>query len=175
MVNRSKYLFLGLLAMAMTPVRAQTSAAALSAPSLSFRYEPVAPSPTLAKGKADRRVTGDSLTLVVRVELREGWHINSAKPLDDYLVPTSLEIQAQGTRFGQPHFPEPVLLHSKVMGGDLSLYTESFEVAVPAKRLPRVPSIAPKAEAPAVTRVTLHYQACNDSMCLPPRSITVEN
>jgi len=175
MGNRSNYLLLGILTLAIMPGRAQNSAAALSAPSLSFRYEPVPPSATPAKGAAGSPLTGDSLDLVVRVELREGWHINSAKPLDDYLVPTSLEVKAQGIRFGKPLFPEPVMLHSKVMGGDLSLYTESFEVTIPAKRLSRVPSIAPKAEAPGVTRVTLHYQACNDSMCLPPKSITVEN
>jgi hypothetical protein len=135
------------------------------APKVSFHYQ--------AGGQAkpaNRPPEGFPRDLIVHVEIQEGWHINSEAPLDSFLVPTTLDIKAEGLVFGRPEFPKPELKHSDVMGGDLSLYTGAFDVRVPAT--PRDPSV--KTLPTPRTRVTLNYQACNNSMCLPPKSVTVE-
>ncbi len=155
---------------AVLPIAAQTGSSQ-AVPKVTFSYLAAPDHPAQTKAKPG----ADSLTLNVRVELQDGWHINSETPLDSFLVPTTLEIHSEGIIFGKPRFPQPMVQHNKVMG-DLSLYTGTFNVQVPAKRSKKsAPATSP---APAVpigrTRVTLSYQACNNSMCLPPKSITVE-
>jgi hypothetical protein len=134
------------------------------APRLSFVYL----APPAHAGQPKSKASGDSLTLNVRIEVAEGWHINSDAPLDEFLVPTRLEIKSEGAEFGKPRYPRPEIQHNAVMG-DLSLFSGAFDVQVPAKRMGK-----PSADAPR-TSVTLHYQSCNNSMCLPPKSITVEH
>jgi hypothetical protein len=151
----------GMALFAVPPARAQT-ASSQAAPKVSFTYLTPPSHPAQPKSKA----AGDSLTLNVHVELAEGWHINSEAPLDSFLVPTTLDLKADGIEFGKPRFPQPMIQANKVMG-DLSLYTGIFDVQVPAKR---VRKSAPGGR----TRVTLNYQSCNNTMCLPPKSITVE-
>jgi hypothetical protein len=148
----------------LAPLGAHAQAASgHPAPRLSFAYLAPAAHPAQPKSKP----SGDSLTLNVRIEIAEGWHINSDAPMDEFLVPTRLEIKSEGAEFGKPRYPRPEILHNAVMG-DLSLFSGAFDVQVPAKRAGKPSAAAPR------TSVTLHYQSCNNSMCLPPKSITVE-
>jgi hypothetical protein len=149
-------------ALAWAPAVAQ--APSQPVPKVSFRYEQALP----AKAPAPRG-------LIVRVELAEGWHINSEAPLDSFLVPTALEAQAEGLAFGKPKFPEPVKQYSQVMGGDMSLYTGTFEVAVPVSKQPASGAPAAKGPPHPRTRVSFRYQSCNNSMCLPPKTIIAED
>jgi DsbC/DsbD-like thiol-disulfide interchange protein len=150
---------------AAAPAMAQ-SASAQSTPKLSFSWLTPPGHPAASKSRSG----GDSLTLNVHIELAEGWHINSEAPLDSFLVPTSLELKSEppeAIAFGKPRYPQPMIQHNKVMG-DLSLFTGAFDVQVPAK-------VSGKGVTrPGRTRVTLNYQSCNNTMCLPPKSITVE-
>lgn len=127
-----------------------------------------APAPRLSLQYLPAAVSADSLILKVAVALPPGWHLNSATPLDSFLVPTRLEASGTGLAFGKPRFPEPVLEYSQVMGGNVSLYTGDFEVSVPVRKQSR----NPKTYSLASTQVTLRYQACNNSMCLPPKTVT---
>lgn len=164
---------------AVLPIAAQTGSSQ-AVPKVTFSYLAAPDHPAQAKAKPG----SDSLTLNVRVELQDGWHINSEAPLDSFLVPTTLDIQSDGIKFGKPRFPQAMIQQNKVMG-DLSLFTGIFNVQVPAKRVkkstqaaspaPAVPGgVSPVTALSGRTRVTLNYQACNNSMCLPPKSITVE-
>jgi hypothetical protein len=134
-------------------------------PKVSFRYEQILPATAFAPRG-----------LIVHVELGEGWHINSDAPSDSFLVATTLEVKADGLKFGKPKFPEPVKQFSQAMGEDVLLFTGAFDVAVPTAH-----AATPGAKAPAMkdeihphTRVTLNYQACNNYMCYPPKSVTAE-
>ena len=40
----------------------------------------------------DKVYKGTEFKLAVKVSVAEGWHINSDKPYDDYLIPTELTI-----------------------------------------------------------------------------------
>lgn len=111
----------------------------------------------------------DSLTLRMRVELPSGWHINSEAPPDSFLVPTKVDAEAKGIPFGKPVFPAPQLVFSTAMGEKLPLYSGAFEVEIPVRRhAGDLPKTLP------ATRATLHYQACNDAMCLPPKDVTAD-
>jgi hypothetical protein len=132
-------------------------------PKLSLRYvENLAPSHGPTKKAAKPKI--DSLVLEVRVELPAGWHINSEAPPDSFLVPTRVEASADGILFGKPRFPQPEMVFSSAMGEKIPLYSGVFTIQIPAQRQQEMP----------VTRVTLYYQACNDSMCLPPKEVSAE-
>jgi hypothetical protein len=80
--------------------------------------------------------------------------------------------------FAKPIYPKPELQHSQLMGGDLALFTGAFDIRIPCAvdgngtGQGKGPSSRPG--APPRTSVTLNYQSCNNSMCLPPKSITVD-
>ena len=152
------------LALASHSAGAQTPSSQ-PVPRVSFRYEQVhAAGGTPKPG------------IVIHVELQPGWHINSEAPLDSFLVPTTVEAQAEGMEFGAPIYPPAVRQHSEVMGGDLALFTGAFDISIPAQR-PAASGMKGKTAAkqpPPRTRVTLNYQACNNAMCYPPKAVTVE-
>ncbi|HLP40529.1 MAG TPA: protein-disulfide reductase DsbD domain-containing protein, partial [Fibrobacteria bacterium] len=111
---------------------------------------------------------GDSLALRVKVDLPQGWYINSHAPLDSFLVPTRLEASAPGLAFGFPRWPKPIVEHSDAMAGDMSLFKQDFEAVI--KAAPPA-SAGPAGKAPPV-RVTLHYQSCDGTMCWPPKAVS---
>ena len=161
----SSYRWLAALGLFAALTAMAQSASAPSVPKVSLAYL----APPAHPGAPAAKAAGDSLLLNVHIELAEGWHINSDAPLDSFLVPTSLELKSlppDALAFGKPRYPQPMIQRNAVMG-DLSLFTGSFDVQVPARK-------AKGAARPARTRVTLHYQSCNNTMCLPPKSITVE-
>lgn len=133
-------------------------------PKISFTYQKSTPSSDSVKGPSKK----DSLILAVHIEIQEGWHINSDTPLDSFLVATTVVAKSKGIDFGKPQYPKPHIQFSKVMGGDLSLFTGAFDVMLPAKLEKGFKG------SPEQTIVTLNYQACNNSMCLPPRTVSVE-
>lgn len=128
-------------------------------PALSFRYA---------------ETTGDSSrpALQVRVEIAPGWHINSDAPLDEFLVPTAVQAEAEGVEFGPPRFPPPERVHSAAAGGDMLLLSGAFDVALPVLKRP-APGKKREAAWPR-TKVTLRYQACDHATCFPPKEVSVE-
>jgi thiol:disulfide interchange protein DsbD len=136
--------------------------AAAPAPAQAPSRQPV-PKVSFAFGKAQDK----QLYLDVEVELAPGWHINSTKPLDEFLVPTSLQVQSEGFEFAEQHWPKPDSVHSPAAGGYMSLYSGRFTVRIEAK--PRKGK-----SAPGPAKVTLHYQSCDNATCFPPKSVTVE-
>jgi len=111
--------------------------------------------------------------LVVHVEIAPGWHINSNAPLDEFLVPTTIAAGAEGVEFGKPKFPPPEKAHSDAMGGDMLLYSGTFEAEVPVLRK-TAPKPGAGAQAWPRTRVTLKYQACDHATCYAPKEVSVE-
>jgi thiol:disulfide interchange protein DsbD len=103
-------------------------------------------------------------TLVVRAKIEPGWHVNSHKPSDDYLIATEVKLDsAEGVRFGEARYPEGKLLKFAFSDKPLSVYAEEFAVEVPVEwsAAGPVPAIAGSVE----------FQSCNDTQCLAPASV----
>lgn len=110
---------------------------------------------------------GATATVPVRVRLREGYHVNSDKPSDQYLIPLTLK-WTEGVITGpQVAFPKPAMQKFEFSEKPLSVYDGEFALTSTFK-------VAPSAPA-GLTKLAgkLRYQACNDRMCLPPRTVDV--
>jgi len=112
---------------------------------------------TVTAGKASE------VTLHFRVA--EGLHINSNKPKDDFLIPTTFSIpDGIGVRLENAAYPagKDFTLASDP-GNKLSVYVDEFAiqtriVAEPGNHL---------------VEAKLHFQACDKNICLPPKTIPV--
>lgn len=112
---------------------------------------------------------GHEFQVAVQAEIAEGFHVNSHTPSDAYLIPTTLTatlpngfqlvdtLYPQGKLVTFPFSPEKPL---SVYAGKIIL------------RL-RISALAGAPLGPTTIPLTLRYQACNDSTCLPPVNIPV--
>ena len=114
---------------------------------------------------------GDSTQLIVNVSLPEGWHIQSYAPLDSFLIPTRVHAEGPGLEFGTPIYPKPVEEDFPALGGKVALFQGSFDIRVPVKKASRKTGVA----ALKAVKVSLRYQACNNTQCLPPREIVASS
>jgi Disulphide bond corrector protein DsbC. len=108
--------------------------------------------------------TGESkLTL----QLRPGFHVNSNTPSDDYLIPLKITWAAGPLQVVEVTYPKPKMEKYSFSEKPISVFSGDFVVVTKFK----APSDAP-AGTVAVTG-KLRYQACNDTMCFPPKTIEV--
>jgi len=98
---------------------------------------------------------------VVTATIENGWHIQSAHPLDTFAIPTTLSVDG----LVQADYPPHEVKSFTFSGGTkLAVYEGTIKIPFTAKL---------KSGATTVT-ASLHYQACNDKVCLPPRTATTE-
>lgn len=111
---------------------------------------------------------GRTVLLDVIARIADGWHINSARPLGDYYIPTRMEITTPAhVTAGAIIYPEARLVTLAFAGAEkLSVFTGTVEFRVP---LTASAEFSNGVGTPA--KIELHYQACNDAQCLRPSSI----
>lgn len=107
------------------------------------------------------------VTAKVSVQLRNGFHVNSHAPNDEYLIPLRLTWDAAPLEVLAIEFPKPVLEHYEFSQKPVSVFTGDFDILTRFK----VPANAPLGLGSLTGKV--RYQACNNSMCLPPKTVTV--
>lgn len=103
----------------------------------------------------------------VHAQLREGYHVNSNTPAEDYLIPLKLTWNATPLEVISVEYPAPKLEKYPFSAKPLSVFSGDFDITTKFK----VPANAPN--GPAILTGKLRYQACTDRMCLPPKTIEV--
>jgi hypothetical protein len=122
----------------------------------------IAPQPTV---KVKR---GTPATITLKVSLPSGFHANSDKPTDPNLIPLALKWTSGPLQGAAITYPKPQLEEYGFTGGKkISVVTGNFDVVTKFK----VPASA--TSGMAAETGTLRYQACNDRMCFPPKSVPV--
>jgi thiol:disulfide interchange protein DsbD len=107
--------------------------------------------------------SGDDVRGTVTAAIAGGWHINSVKPLDDFVIPSELKLE--NADLVKADFPPHELKDFTFSGGKkLAVYEGTIAIPFEAKLKPGATAI----------KVTLRYQACNDSVCLPPKSVSAD-
>jgi hypothetical protein len=108
---------------------------------------------------------GKSTALALHFRIRENLHINSHTPHAEYLIPTVFSIpESSGVRLASAIYPAGADFTLPADPSEkLSVYTGEFTidariVATPGDHL---------------VEAKLHYQACDQNACMPPKTITV--
>lgn len=110
---------------------------------------------------------GQEFEVAVVADIARGFHMNSHKPSDEYLIPTTLTPQLPaGLELKDTIYPNGRLeKFSFSPNKPLDVYTGSVTLRL------RILAAAGAALGPATIPITLRYQACNDAACLPPVKI----
>lgn len=109
---------------------------------------------------------GKPQTVNLRFRVDPGFHINSHKPVDELMIPTSLKLDPNA-RFPllDLQFPAGMPFRLGAGGGELlDVYQGEFRVVL---RLGSMPA------GETTLNGTLRYQACDNAACFPPRSLPV--
>lgn len=121
---------------------------------------PVAPRLVLPQTKF---AAGNSYPVLLELAIKEGFHINSAKPLEPALIPTTVTFFASdpAVTVGRVTFPDPVLKKFTFAKEPLSVYEGSVYIATSI-------SFTEGAKEPLAITARLQYQACTDVACMIP-------
>lgn len=113
-------------------------------------------------------VRGSTFEVSVDVGIMTGFHMNAHKPSEDYLIPTILTAKLPAG-FKEDGISYPAGTEKKLSFADkpLLVYTGHFTIRTKISAAASAP--LGKVKLP----FTLQYQACNDSVCLPPVRIPV--
>jgi hypothetical protein len=147
---------------------------ASTAPIKSPQDAPAAPSPS-AVVKPVAYVSllpvprGKEFQVAIVVEIAKGYHMNSHKPSDQYLIPTTMTAQLPaGFQLLDTIYPEGRLEKFAFSPNKpLDVYTGTVTLRL------RLSAAADAALGATTIPVSLRYQACNDTTCLQPVKVPV--
>ena len=97
--------------------------------------------------------------------IAQGFHINSHTPKEDYLIPTVFSVpESTGVRLASATYPDGADFTLPLdPATKLSVYTGEFAI--------QTKLIAERGNH--LVQASLHYQACDQNACMPPKTITV--
>ena len=110
---------------------------------------------------------GATVPVEIRIDLRDGYHVNSDKPSDPYLIPLRFTWTSGIAQAVEVKFPQPKMEKFSFSETPLSVFDGQFRTTTTFK----IAAGAPAGPVKVVGK--LRYQACNDRMCLPPRTVDV--
>ena len=105
----------------------------------------------------------DTVQGTITAKIAPTWHINSNKPLDEFSIPTTLKLE--NAELIEATFPpHEVKSFTFSAGSQLAVFEGTILIPFTARLAPNATSI----------KATMHYQSCNDKVCLPPKNASVE-
>jgi cytochrome c biogenesis DsbD-like protein len=111
---------------------------------------------------------GAAVSATIPMAVDAGFHVNSNKPNEEYLIPLRLTWKSTGAlEPGAVMFPKASEEKYEFTEKPLSIFTGKFAVIANFKVAANAPA------GPGVAVGQLRYQACSDKMCFPPKNIEV--
>ncbi len=111
---------------------------------------------------------GSTFEAAISVQVRDGYHVNSDAPKEDYLIPLRLRWEGAGPfKVLRVVYPKPEMRNYDFSSKPVSVFSGEFTILTRFQ----VPPDAPL--GPGVLVGTLRYQACSQNLCLPPRTLEV--
>jgi DsbC/DsbD-like thiol-disulfide interchange protein len=113
----------------------------------------------------DKAQRGRPTRVSIVIDIPGGYHINSSRPLETYLIATSVKVEPEnGVRASAVSYPRPLFKTFKFSKKQLSVYEGQvrlkFNVTVPANY----------ADGSAKVKARVRLQSCNDEVCFPPKN-----
>jgi DsbC/DsbD-like thiol-disulfide interchange protein len=117
----------------------------------------------------DKAQKGKPVRVAIVIDVPAGYHINSNRPLESYLIATSVKIEAEnGLRGSAVTYPRPILRTFKFSSKQLSVYEGQarlkFSVTIPANY----------SDNAAKIKARVRLQSCNDEVCFPPKNYDLD-
>ncbi len=108
---------------------------------------------------------GKPIPVTLHFRVAQGLHINSHTPSDEFLIPTTFSIpDGMGVRLDAATYPPGTIISLAFdPKTKVSVYTGEFFVQARIVATPGNHLVQGK----------LHYQACDQNQCLPPKTINV--
>ena len=108
---------------------------------------------------------GKAASVALHFRVKDGLHINSHEPKEEFLIPTVLSVpEASGVRLESAEYPAGKEFTLPVEPKtNLIVYTGEFTIQARFVAQPGDHMVEAK----------LRYQACDANACLPPKTITV--
>jgi len=108
---------------------------------------------------------GKPSQVTLHFRIAQGLHINSHTPSDDFLIPTEFSIpNGSGVQLQSATYPAGTVIVLPIdPTTKLSVYTGEFIIQA------RLVATAGN----HLVQGKLHYQACDQNQCMPPKTITV--
>lgn len=114
----------------------------------------------------DKVQPGNGFKVALKVKVEEGWHINSNKPNEDYLIGTAVSIDSlAGFKLGAVEYPASQSIKLGFSDKPLSVFEKEFVIIL---------NVTPSFDVPVGQNklvVSLDYQACNNASCSAPSSV----
>jgi len=102
----------------------------------------------------------------VHVSVEKGYHIQANKVNDEFIIPTTLEINTQESIItGEKAFPEGKRFKLEGTSDYLLVYDGNFKITIPFKTDKKIQKGRYKLEG------KLHYQACDAKTCFFPKTV----
>ena len=104
----------------------------------------------------------------IPLSVEGGFHVNSNKPVEEYLIPLKLSWTSTGAlEAGQVVYPKPTMEKYEFAEKPLSVLTGDFDLIANFKVAANAPA------GPGAAAGKLRYQACNSRACFAPKTVDV--
>ncbi len=109
---------------------------------------------------------GKNAVIYVYVVVKEGYHIQANKVNDEFIIPTTLDINADEIIITRKHvFPVGKKFKLEGTSDYLFVYDGKFKITTPFKVMGKIQRGKYTLDA------KFHYQACDDKTCFFPKTI----
>ena len=111
-----------------------------------------------------KQLSVDQYELTVDMQFDDNWHINSHKPFDKQLIPTSIKLHGNSEwQLGNVQYPKHDVIQLGFSRQTLALYRGHVKIKARLK----------KSSTALNPGINLGLQACNDRLCLPPENLVL--
>ena len=111
---------------------------------------------------------GKQFIVELTAAINPGWHINSDKPNDEFLIPSVVSAKGKDIKLFQVKYPKHREIKFSFSELPVSVYEGQTKIGLTFKVLENASAGKQSVE------VILDYQACNDVTCLPPKSTSAQ-
>lgn len=124
---------------------------------------------TKAYMEFDKLPAGETCKVLLVVNVKKGWHINSNPPEPDFLIPTKFTLKSkQKVTLTEVKYPKSKGITIDGFGEKIQVYEGEFAIWGTL-------TIPKSASGTSDTlEMTLQYQACDDKKCLPPAKVKLD-
>ena len=117
---------------------------------------------------------GSRVTLVLKVELKPKMHVYAPGVADDYIPVAWKMAESRAWVALPPEYPKPRTLHLEAIGETVPVFEGEFTVTrdvVFGQKKELAPAVR---DGEIVVEGAFRYQACDDKMCYPPKTLPLE-